>query len=81
MIARIGIGVEEASLPVRVDLHLNCAECREHRLCRKWLASGGDDAAYRIFCPNGQLLNRLIQIQRWRRTSRVPSKSQSINDD
>src|SRR5262249_55528335 len=63
MMARIGVDAQEASLPVRIDLHLNCAECTERRLCTRWLASGDDGTGYRVFCPNERLLDRLIQIR------------------
>jgi len=66
MMARIGVDAQEASLPVRIDLHLNCTECTGRRLCTRWLASGHDGAGYRVFCPNNRLLDRLIQIRRWR---------------
>lgn len=69
MTTRIGVDAQEASLPVRIDLHLNCAECTERRLCTRWLASsdhGAHGAGYRVFCPNERLLDRLIQIRRWR---------------
>lgn len=73
MTARAGLDVERTPLPVRIDLHLNCAGCMERGLCRSWLNSGNKGIGYRVFCPNSRMLDRLLQVQRWRGRSIVPS--------
>ena len=72
MVARLGLAPETMSPSVRIDLGLNCAGCGERRLCRSWLVSGGN-AGYRAFCPNGPMLDRMLQIQRWRGQGQRPA--------
>ena len=61
MMQRLGIE------PQRVVNHVNaiaearqqCRFCREWRQCRRWLDTGTLDEAYRQFCANAELLERL----------------------
>ena len=54
MASRLGIDGEsfEARRPLLNQMVKRCAVCRTKVLCAWWLAEGGDQHAYREFCPN-----------------------------
>lgn len=68
MLARVGLDTSAAPLrnAERLDLYLNCVDCRRREACRRWLALGGDDDGYRRFCPNAWMFDRLLQLGCWR---------------
>jgi len=56
--ARIGLDV--ADIKAEGDSpELRCRTCENWRECRHWLERGADDSAYRAFCPNAKLIDRL----------------------
>ena len=41
------------------EIDQSCKRCREWRLCARWLESGKDPEAYRVFCPVAARLDEI----------------------
>lgn len=63
MACRLGIEAEalEARKPLLNEMTKRCAACRTKLICAWWLAEGGDEDAFREFCPNA---GRFVELHR-----------------
>ena len=61
MMARVGVSREQLSNIALDDLRKACHCCASWKQCRRWLADGEADGAYRDFCPNASILERLAR--------------------
>jgi hypothetical protein len=61
MMQRLGIEARHAANHVDViaEARRQCRSCHEWRQCRRWLDRGTLDEAYRQFCANAEVLERL----------------------
>lgn len=60
MARRLGIDIDALDAPARDALARGCASCAARRDCRRWLDNpSADGAAYRAFCANAQLFDRI----------------------
>ena len=66
MTARLGLDYASVMEPHwrAVDIARNCANCRERRACRRYLAGHGPRSDYRDFCPNAATFAALDQTTR-----------------
>lgn len=71
MLKRVGLDARTRPLKAtaRIDLYLHCTECSARPACRAWLQNGKDRYGYRQFCPNAQMFERYLCINRWRELS------------
>ncbi len=63
MASRLGIEAEvlEARKPLLNAMTKRCAACRTKLICAWWLAEGGEEDAFREFCPNA---GRFVELRR-----------------
>ncbi len=63
MACRLGIEAEalEARKPLLNAMTKRCAACRTKLICAWWLAEGGEEDAFREFCPNA---GRFVELRR-----------------
>ncbi len=66
MLARVGLDSDAAPLKAaaRLELYLNCIDCSRRQSCRQWLAADREDGGYKDFCPNAEMFDRLLEIER-----------------
>ncbi len=66
MLARLGLAVDEqlGNRLMHGDVYRNCALCREHGRCRRWLKAAGAVAAAPAFCPNAWTFRQLLEARR-----------------
>ncbi len=75
ILGRLDIDVD--AIPKRIlslqfrKITRNCADCRHTAKCRRWLSGEGSKDAYRGFCPNAKIFDRL----RWGEQPFKPSRA------
>jgi hypothetical protein len=59
MMERVGVDAGTLSATMLDDVRAACRCCASWKQCRRWLRDGEPEGAYRAFCPNAALLDRL----------------------